>query len=574
MKPKSGLSNIKQSNFQIYTLILIVIAINVLASYFHVGIDLTFERRFTLTTPTKKLLKSMKETAVIDVYLKGKFPADMQRMQEAVRERLALLKSVAGNKLIYRFTDPFEGKNEKEQKEIARELSMRGINYMQLPTQEDEGYSMKICFPYALLQYNGREMPINLLENPPGKDRDEQIAYAEALLEYKFASAINRLQKPSKPRIAYLLDNNEPIAAEHTVDMLSTLDYYYKLDSLRLRSTLHISNAYDAIIINQPTTPIDDRDILKIDQYVMRGGHILWAVKSMNASMDSFGNAQAFIASELNTNTDNILFKYGVRVNKDLVEDLENVPLGQVTMNGRRLYDWVYFPRVNPTQQHPIVRNMDFIKSNFTSSIDTIKADGIQKTILLTSSPYSRTAGMPVRVSLTKMAYPGPPALYNKPNRPLAVLLEGQFHSVFQNRLAPSFLKILADSLHDPFKPQCDSNTSMIVTSIGDIFENDFSQKDGPMPLGYHKWNSVFYANKNFLLNCLEYLTDKSGILEARSKDVKLRLLDKARAKEERTTWQWLNILLPVGLVLIFGSAYMFFRKRKYETVVLKPANA
>lgn len=566
----------RQATLRIAILALIVICVNVLAAFFHAGIDLTREKRFTLTSPTKNLLQNMQEVAVVDVYLKGKFPAEMQRMQEAVRERLTSFKDVAGKKFIFRFIDPFEGKNDEQQKQVARELAMKGINYMPLPTKEEDGYSMKVCFPYALLQYNGKELPISLLENPPGKTREEQTSYAEAMLEYKFASAINLLSKPTKPRIAYLLGNNEDISVQHTADMLSTLGFYYKLDSLVLRNTVHISSAYDAIIINQPSTPIDDRDKLKIDQYIMRGGHVLWVMKSMNAAMDSFQASQQFIATEMNLNVDDMLFKYGVRINNDLVEDLQNVPLGQIMNGGRKLFDWVYFPRINPTEQHPIVRNMDFIMGGFCSSIDTIKSEGIKKTILLSSSKYSRVSRSPVRVSLTKLTYPGTPALYNKPYQPLAVLLEGKFHSVYQNRLAPSFLQILADSLHDPFKPVCDSSTSMIVTSIGDVFLNDFSQKDGPLQLGYHKWSGAFFANKSFLLNCIEFLTDHSGILEARSKDVKLRLLDKGRVKDEKTMWQWVNVALPIALVLIFASAYMFFRKRKYEVKSSEkaPANA
>ena len=544
---------------------LILICVNVLASYFHAGIDLTREKRFTLSASTKKMLHDMQETAVIEVYLQGKLPADLQRMQEAIREQLASFKDIAGSKIIYRFIDPLEGKSEAEQKQIVHDLKQKGIEIRELPTKEDEGYSVKVFIPYALLKYNGREAPIELLESPPGKNRAEQTTYANALLEYKFANALNLLSKQAKPKIAYLFGNDEDKSI-HTADLLFSLSAYYSLDSLDLSHTIHISNAYDAIIINQPTIPFTDPEKLKIDQYVMRGGHILWAINPMKASMDSFTKgAMKFMAFEYGLNLDDILFKYGVRVNNNLVEDLQNVQI--VLMNGgpqMRKFDWVYFPRLNPTASHPIVRNMDFIQGTFTSSIDTILTAGIKKTILLSTSKYSRSSGSPVIVSLTKINYPGREEYFNKPYLPVAVLLEGIFHSAYEHRLAPEYLARL-DSLNEPFTPVCKNSTSMIVTSVGDVFHNDYSTKDGVLSLGYNKYTGEYFANKSFLLNCMEYLTDHSGILEARSKEVKLRLLDMGRVKEERLIWQWVNVALPIGIVLIFASCFLFFRKRKYE---------
>ena len=553
----------RQASIRIIFMVLILICVNILASYLHAGIDLTKEKRFTLTSATRKMLAGMQEVAVIDIYLKGKLPADLQRLQEAAREQLTAFKNIAGNKIIYRFIDPFEGKNESEQKQIARDLHQKGIEYIPLQTKEDEGYSMKICFPYALLQYSGREMPISLIEAPMGKSRSEQTTYSCAMMEYKFASAINQLSKPKKPLVGYMFGHNEDLSV-HSVEMLRALSGLYNLDSLNLSRGIHISNAYDAIIINQPTIPFTEPEKLKIDQYIMRGGHVLWAINNMNASMDSLKQSQKFLSVEYGLNLDDMLFKYGVRINNDIIEDLQNVPI--MIMSGSRpeKYPWVYFPRLNPTSEHPIVRNMDFILGGFTSSIDTILTAGIKKEVLLTSSKYSRVAGSPVTVSLTKLTYPGKNENYNKPYQNVAVLMEGKFQSAYKNRLAPSYLRIL-DSIKEPFQPVCAGTTSMIVTSVGNIFQNDFTQKEGPLPLGYYKITGETFANCSFLLNCMEFLTDHSGILEARSKDVKMRLLDTGRVKDELTMWQWVNVSVPIGLVLVFASFYMFFRKRKYE---------
>jgi len=559
----------KQAIMRIVLMALILLCLNVLASYYHKGIDLTKEKRFTLTDATKRLLKNMQETAVIEVYLKGKsLPADMQKMQEAVRERLSAFKDIAGNKIIYRFIDPLEGKAENEEKQVVHDLQQKGIQYLQLKTNTEEGYTMKVCFPYALLLYNGNEMPISLLENPPGKTTSEQATYAEALLEYKIAGAINTLGKASKPMVGYLIGHNEDIGV-NTFHMLGALAAYYRLDSINLKhlGQKHISNAYDAIIINQPSTPFSGPEKLMIDQYIMRGGHVLWALKTMNASMDSFANGrQAFLSQELGLDLDDLLYHYGVRVNNDIVEDRQCLQIPQVINGSATFFDWIYFPRINPTADHPIVRNMNFIMGSFTSSMDTILTEGIKKTILLQTSKYSRTAGSPARISLSMASYPLQDNMFHNPYRPVAVLMEGKFHSAYDHRLAVDYLVHL-DSLNERFKPICDTTTSMIVTSIGDVFENGYSAKENaPTPLGYYKYApNDFYANMNFMLNCVEYLTDHSGILEARNKDVKPRLLDLARVKDEKTMWEWVNVAIPIALVLVFASAYMFFRKRRYE---------
>ena len=557
----------KQAMMRIVIMACILICVNILASYFHTGLDLTKEERFTLSPSTKKVLRNMQEVAVVDVYLKGKFPAELQRLQEAVRERLTSFKEIAGNKIIFHFIDPLEGKNDQEKKETVKDMAQKGmlLRELQNANEDEEEYSMKEFFPYALVHYNGKEMPIMLLEVPPGKSRAEQINYAEALLEHKFADAINQLQRPAKARIAYITGNGEDLGVR-TVDMLASLPAYYLLDTLDLAHTLQISLAYDAIIINQPKITFTGPEKLKIDQYIMHGGHVLWNVNQLNASIDSLeAHPPQIMAMEYGLDLDDILFKYGVRINNDLVEDRQNVPLPRVLNNGTpELHEWIYFPKFNPTSDHPIVRNMDFIFGQFSNSIDTLKTTGIKKTILLQSSKYSRTSSAPVRVSLTMMSFPLNNEMFTKPYRPVSVLLEGKFTSAYKGRLAPEFLRFL-DSMKTPFKPECDSENSMIVTSVGELFSNDYSTKSGIIPMGYYKFNGQYYANKNFLLNCLEYLTDHSGILESRSKQVKLRLLDNGRAKDEKTQWQIVNVAIPIAIVLVFASCYLFFRKRRYE---------
>lgn len=548
----------------------ILICINMLAARYHKGLDLTKEKRFTLTEPTKKLLRNMDDVAVIDVYLEGSFPAGFQRLKEATIERLQSFRDIAGTKVVYRFYNPIDGKSDDEQGKIYQQLAAKGITPINLRVQgEDNGYSEKFVFPYALVQYNGKEEAVRLLENNMGLNPLENLNHSEALLEYKFANAINKLTMPQKPEIAYIMGNGEALGIR-TLDLLSTLPKYYKVDTLDLANSLFIPTYYKAIIVNGPTMPFEDKDKFKIDQYVMSGGSVLWAVDQINTPMDSLQRSEQFVAMDMGLNLNDMLFKYGARINYNLIEDLQclSIPV-TVGMQGDRpqidLRPWIYYPVFGMESKHPIVKNMNYVMGRFVSSIDTIKNPEVKKTILLQSSKYSRVAAAPLRVSLSTLRYPQREDMFTKPNQPAAVLLEGKFRSLFKNRLHPGFLTILRDSLKRDFKVSSDTIGKMILIADGDIMLNDFSQQTGPMEMGFWKYTQTRFANKEFILNCLEYLTDNSGLLAARSKDTKLRQLDPSRVKKEKNTWVITNIGVPLLYVGLFASVFLFFRKRKYE---------
>lgn len=550
----------------------ILICVNMLAARFHWGLDLTKEKRFTLTDPTKQLLRNMDDVAVIDIYLDGKFPAGYQRLKESTIERLKSFRDVAGNKIIYRFNNPLANLTQDEKSEAFQQLVRRGVIPLniQYNPDEDNGYAEKFVVPYAMVQYHGKEEPVLLLEHSMGLQPLENLEHSESLLEYKFATAISRLSKPQKPEIAYIMGNEETLSLR-TLDILSTLPRYYKLDTLELTSSLFIPSYYKAIIINNPKVPFDDKDKFKIDQYVMNGGRVLWAVDQINTPIDSLSKSEQFLAMDMGLNLNDMLFKYGARINYDLIEDLYCVNL-PVTMgqgqDGRpqmALRPWIYYPVFGMEADHPITKNMSFVMGRFVSSIDTIKNPEIKKTILLQSSKYSRVAPAPLRVSLSILRYPQKPEMFTKGSQPAAVLLEGKFRSLFRNRLHPDFLAVLKDSLKQEFVPSSDSSGKMILIADGEIMLNDFSNKMGPLELGYWQYTNTRFANKEFVLNCLEYLTNDDGLLVARSKDSKLRQLDPNRIKAEKQTWVITNIGVPLLYVFLFASVYLFFRKRRYE---------
>ena len=525
----------RQAKMRLWMLLVILIGCNILASQFHIGIDLTADKKFTLSNASVRLLKNLKDVVVVDVYLKGEFPSGFKKLSEATKEKLNAFQDVAGTKVVYRFINPFEGKAESEKEAIFKQLADKGINgvNLQVNGKGAEGYSEKIIFPYALVSYNGKSYPVKLLESHLGMSPLEVLNYSESQLEYKFVKAIHTLELPDVPSVAYIVGHEESLGLQ-TLDLLRSLDANYNLDTIDIASTYFIQNTYDAIVINKPKTAFEDKDKFKIDQYVMHGGHVLWMVDMLQTPMDSLQKTQQFVTLDYPLNLDDLFFKFGFRINTNLIEDMQcnQIPV-TVGMNGDQpqieLRNWIYFPVMIPESKHPIVNNMDAI------------------------------------MGITMLKYPQRTTLFNQPNQLIAVLLEGNFNSLFANRLAASFLHIYQDSLHRTFKGATDKATSMIVIADGDIAENDFSKARGPMEMAYLRYSDTRYANKTFVLNCLEYLVDQSKLMEARTKESRLRLLDAGRVTDEKLQWQIVNIILPIVLILIFASAYTFIRKRKFE---------
>ncbi|MCB0700924.1 MAG: gliding motility-associated ABC transporter substrate-binding protein GldG, partial [Chitinophagaceae bacterium] len=426
----------KQAALRLVVLAAILVCLNMIAARFHKGLDLTKDERFTLSEPTKRILRDMDDVAVITVYLEGKFPAGFQKLKESTRERLQSFQDVAGSNIKFQFKDPFEGKEDEERAKVYQVLAEKGIFAVNLQVQgEEEGYSEKFVFPWALVQYKGKETPVKLLENKTGMAPLENLNFSESLLEYKFASAIHRVKLPTKPEIAYMMGHDEPLGL-NTFDMLNTLTEQYKVDTFDLVENIYIPSYYKAIIINRPQKAFDDKEKFKIDQYVMNGGHVLWVIDQLHTPMDSLHANGQFIALDYGLNLDDQLFKYGVRVNTDLIEEKYCLPMpvivgqqgdGQPQM---QLRPWMYFPVLIPESGHPIVKNLDGIASLYASTIDTIANPEIQKTILLQSTQYSRKSNAPVRISLGMLQYPLD-QLFNEPKKqlPVAVLLEGEFNS-------------------------------------------------------------------------------------------------------------------------------------------------
>lgn len=558
------------------SLLIVLVGVNYLATLVHFRLDLTQEKRYTLSAPTKKLLRELKEPVTVTVLLEGdNMPAGFRRLSNSARELLQEFKETGKANIQYKFQKPG-----MDQGDTTGAFSMDSLMRMGLkPTnvrvkvKEGEGEEQRYLFPGALVTIGNKIIPVDFLQSSKVSDGDpfSTLNNAEALLEYKLAHAIQKISADKVPAVGYLLDNGEP-RTYNVYDLIQgTLMDNYGFGFVPIDSVPVIPAYFNAIVIMKPTVKFTDDQKLKIDQYIMHGGKVIWLLDKLDASLDSLMRKQSdFVAFDFGLNLDDQLFRYGVRINPDLVQDLQcdRLPLVVGNMGDKpqmELQDWPYFPLLSSYSGHPISKNMDLVLSMFPNSIDTVKATGVRKTVLLATSSNGRTLSTPAIVSLNSVKTEEDLKTFNKANIPVAMLLEGRFSSLFTNRLSQAKMDTLAGIYKQPFRATSDDENQMIVISDADIATNVFSPKQGPLPMGFNQFTNYQYANRDFILNCIEYLVNPSGILETRSKDYTLRLLDPEKVENEKSQWQLINIGVPVLLVVLFGFIYQTVRKRKYQ---------
>jgi len=554
-------------------LIVLLVLINAIASYFSVRADLTAEKRFTLSQPTRRMLKNIDGQVNIKVFLEGDLPKDFKKLKNSTSELLQEFKEAGRTNLKYSFEKAGAGLNDSAKTYFLDSIARLGIKPYTIDAQvkEGEGAEQRQVVPGALVSYKDRVIAVDLLAGQNSELDESSINRVEATLEYKFANAINRITKDTVPLIGYLTGNGEPLSY-NVYDLIgNNLKKNYAFNILNIDSVASIPAVFSTMIITKPTQKFTDEQKLKIDQYVMHGGKLLWMIDNLYAEMDSLERSQNdFIAFDRGLNLEDQLFKYGVRINLDLLEDIncDGYPSVIGSTGGKpqiKVLPFNYFPLLANYNNHPVAKNLDYVVSQFPNSIDTVKADGIRKTILLATSDATKILSTPAKVSFTELATAANIAGFNQKNVPVAVLLEGKFNSLYTNRLTNA----LRDSLHaggNEFMAQGNAANKMIVIADGDIALNAVTKNDGPLQMGVNPYTKYKYANSEFVMNCIEYLSDNSGILESRSKDLTLRLLDKKKLETGKTTWQLINIIVPLLLVLLFGGLYQFVRKRKYST--------
>ena len=560
----------KKRNFKLQSLtelglvLGLLILLNLILTNYFFRIDLTSENRYSLSESSKKLATKVDDVLFVKVYLEGDFPAGFKRLRQSTKEMLDEFSAYTNGKMQYEFIDPFENADAKKANEILRELGEKGLQPTNVQIKKDDESTQKLIVPGAVFYYKGKEFPVNLLKAQFGQGPEEVINESIELMEYEIANVLRKCVETKVKQIAFIDDHGE-LGRWDVADASQELKEFYAVTRIPLAlQTPQSLMKNDALIIAKPTTQYSEYEKFLLDQFVMHGGKILWLLESQIADMDSMGRNAMFMTGSYDLNVNDMLFKWGVRVNPNMVQDLQcnAIPILSTLRNGtpqQKLLPWMFFPVAAPSQQNPhiIVKGIDPVFFQFASSIDTTSNKDIKKTILLTSSPYSRTVGAPVKVDLNMARTQPDPTMFNAGNVPLAVLLEGKFVSLFQYRPGAK-----TDAL--PYKPFIE-NGKMIVVSDGDVIRNQRKESTGEIfPLGYDRYTNQQFGNKRFLLNCMDYLCDDSGIIEVRAKEIKLRLLDKGKLKTERLKWQLVNLFIPIAIMLIFGLVNKIIRKRKY----------
>ena len=551
----------------------ILLLISVLSSYFFARFDLTADKRYSLSKPTRLMLANLDDEVYFKIYLDGELPAGFKRLQNSVREMLDEFRAYGGENIQYEFIDPSENPNEQARQRIFRELYQKGLDPTNLQVREkDGGMSQKLIFPGILVSYQGRDVAVNILKKHVTSTADANLQTSIQSLEYDLTFAINQLLTPTAPIIGFVRGHGE-LQPQQMDDMSYTLSKFYNLrqvdaDAEILKTDSIGQLLYRLLIVAQPIMKFPETDKFLIDQYIMAGGRVLWLIDNTTASIDSLSHGRNEIATAIELNIDDQLFNYGIRLNNNLIQDMQCavIPVNTALVGQSPQFTpapWVFSPIVMPTAGHPLTKNLDMIRIDFASSVDTVGLDAnVSKTVLLATSGNSRTVSLPTQVDLSIISNKLEPEVFNKSSLAVAVLLEGQFRSAFANRP----LNVEGFS-RQQFRQQSEP-TRMIVVSDGDIIRNQFRQNGDqlePLPLGYDRYTRQTFGNKEFLLNAVNYLCGFDELMESRSKEFKLRMLDKAKVQEQRTLWQVSNVILPVVLVVFFGLIFNYLRKRRFQ---------
>ena len=546
----------------------LMFTLSAISSAFFTRFDFTKEKRYTISPVSREIMESLQKPVKVTVYLKGdNFPSGMKKLQRSTRDMLSDLQAYTHGNLQYNFVDPvanIKNLSEDQQRAVYDTLDSKGIVGQNYSVQNDNGVSQMMIFPEALVEYNGKSIPVSLMQSRIGLSDEEVVNNSIQNLEYAFSSAIKKASTGGKPEIGFTEGHNELTDLQLEDGMRSLSDGFdvgrVNLQTIPFAGLMQIK----LLVIPKPDKPFSEAEKYKLDQYIMRGGRVLWAIDPVSAELDSMKrHGMEQLAFPKTLNLDDQLFTYGVRLNPDLIADLicARIPITTGDVGGQaqiQLLPWLFYPIFIPTSKNPIVKNLDGIRSEFASTIDTLDIKGIQKTVLLQSSPGNTRLHTPKLISLQAFEQEPDPKAFQSTPKTVAVLLEGKFTSDFLNRPIPK-------DVTEPIPQLAESvPTKMIVISDGDILKNQISSDGSPYPLGYDHYTQQTFGNKNLLLNIADYMTDDTRLITLRTKEIQIRLLDRARIRSEKLYWQLINTIAPLCLVLIFAIFQHYIRKRKY----------
>lgn len=552
---------------------LIILVINYIFSFWTAGLDLTADKRYTISEASVAFVRDLNEPMVLTVYLDGDIPLGFRRLAASAAYVANRYHSVTKGKFSIKFEVPGEGLADSTKAVLFDSLQQMGIHPTNVTSQKQDQSQRKetLIFPGAILSSANGQVGIDFLEGQNKLAGQDALVNAEAQMEYKITRAIKILQRTEPPVVGYLLGNGETLDLRVYDLIENVLKKEYGFGLINIDSIPYVPEDFDILLVNRPAIPFNETQKLKLDQYIMHGGKMIWALDNVYASLDSLQKSKgSFVAFDMGLNLDDLLFKYGVRVNRDLVQDLESDQVPSIVGNmGNQpqiqLLPWPYAPLAGDPGYHPISRNLDKVLTAFPQSIDTVSANGISKSILLSSSSYSRKVSTPALVEWKPVKSEDDLIKFSEKNIPIAVLLEGTFSSAFKNRIAATEQKELEKLSGYRFLNAAMQSGQMIVVADGDIFSNPISETDGPLDMGSNRYTRIQYGNKEFLKNILFYLSDGKDLLSSRAKNFQLRLLDKEKLENEQAFWKFFNLLAPIFLPFFCLILVRFIRKRKYS---------
>ena len=560
-KVKEGAGGFRrQSVLQLFLLIAILVVLNILSGFVFTRFDLTEDKRFTLSESTRKLVGDLKDVVFVRVYLEGDFSPGFSRLRSATYELLDEMKRYSKGNLEFVFIDPSADPDEKQRNSLYAQLYQKGIQPTTLEERTQEGVKRTYIFPGALVSFANVEESVLLLKSQLGAPPEQMLHNSIQNLEFEFSNAIRKVTNPARPSIGFLEGHGE-LDTLQVADLAAAIGNSYSLKRVRIDGQLNALKDFKTLVVARPDSAFDEKDKFVIDQFVMKGGRVLWLLDPMSVTMDSLSRRGETMALARDLRLDDMLFRYGARINYDLVQDLmaSLIPVVTGTVGNQpkqEFLPWYYFPVMTPKSDHPIVSRLNAIKGQFVSSIDLVQAPGVKGSILLTTSGYSKVLPAPVRVSLGIMQFKPDPKMFPHKEVPVAVLLEGDFTSLYKNRIPP----LIAENSEIGFK-ESTTGGKMVVVSDGDMIRNDV-QRGQAQPLGRDRFTGTTFGNKTFLLNVIDYLSEGDELMMSRNKDFKLRLLDPAVMETGQGMWTSVALFVPLIVVLITGLLKFILRKR------------
>ncbi|HOZ15404.1 MAG TPA: gliding motility-associated ABC transporter substrate-binding protein GldG [Tenuifilaceae bacterium] len=539
-----------------------------LSNIFYLRFDLTSEKRYTLQDVTKRTLKDLNDAIYIKVYLDGDLPIGLNRMKKALTETLDEFRVIAGKNIHYEFVNPSESANTKERDKVYNQLYEKGLQPTNIQQNDKEGgSSQKLVFPGLIMNYAGREVPVNLLKNIPGLSADENINLSIQNFEFALVDGLMKLTTETRPKIAFIQGHGE-FDEFQTGDIEKALSEYYDIDRVAIRGNIDALKPFQTVIIAGTNQPMPEVDKIVIDQFVMNGGRVLWFIDPVQVSLDSLSKGASTLAFVNQHNLDDMLFRYGARLNPMLIQDLQCavIPVNMALAGQEPKFvpaPWVYYPLLAAPTNHPVTRNLNLIHSQFASPVDTVGGNSaIKKQYLLYTSMNGKVLQVPMFVSLSQVNQRINEREFRISNIPVAVELSGEFQSVFRNRPLSGY------NNGQPFEFKDKSVfTRMIVVADADIIRNDVQRRPNGayvIPLGYDRFTNQTFANKELVMNMVRYLNDDEGLMNLRSRDFKLRLLDRKAILQSRLKWQLINMLIPSAILVIGGFVWLYVRRRMY----------